>query len=137
MTPAQRKAAQQAFLTAYEKTANILTASEQANIDRNMVYYWLEHDEQFGFAYNLADKAANLNIEAEIHRRAIDGWDEPLVSAGKRVGTIRKYSDVLLMFYAKKRMPSYREKQTLDVNTTTKTVEIYKVRIPDNGRNES
>ncbi len=56
-----------------------------------------------------------MNIEAEIHRRAIEGWDEPIASAGKRLGVMRKYSDVLLIFYAKKRMPEYREKQSMEL----------------------
>src|SRR5260370_341720 len=66
LTPAQRLDAQAAFLEAYEKTANVLRAAEQAEISREIVYYWLEHDERFLFAYHLADAAANAHIEAEI-----------------------------------------------------------------------
>src|SRR5205807_601275 len=66
--------------------------------------------------YHLADAAANAHIEAEIRRRAMEGWDEPVYQQGARVGTVRKYSDTLLIFYAKRRMPEYREKQALDVN---------------------
>lgn len=116
MTEKQRIEAQAMFLTAYEKTANVLAAAEQAEIDRTLVYYWLEHDERFGLAYNLADKAANAHVEAEIRRRAIEGWDEPLVSAGKRLGTVRKYSDTLLIFYAKRRMPEYRDTASTTIN---------------------
>lgn len=115
LKPEQRIKAQATFLAAYEHTANVLRAAEQAEIDRTLVYYWLEHDENFHFAYHIADEAANKHIEAEIRRRAIEGWDEPLISAGKRLGTVRKYSDVLLMFYAKKRIPEYRDKQQSDV----------------------
>lgn len=118
MSAEQRIAAQAMFLAAYEETANILAAAEKAEIDRTLVYYWQEHDEQFGFAFNIADKAANSRVEAEIRRRAMEGWEEPLVSAGKRLGTVRKYSDTLLIFYAKRRMPEYRDKQQLDVTTT-------------------
>ena len=142
MTAAQRLEAQAAFLEAYEHTANVLRAAEQAEISREIVYYWLEHDEQFLFAYNLADKAANAHIEAEIRRRAIEGVVEPLVSQGQLVYeyepvldeqgnqrydkagkpmmkrgallTTRKYSDTLLIFYSKKRMPEYREKQQIE-----------------------
>ncbi len=138
MTAAQRIRAQAQFLDAYERTANILQASEQAEIDRTLVYYWQEHDEQFLFAFNIADKAANARIEAEIRRRAIEGVVEPIISQGQPVYEyepdldeegnqkldskgkpiykrgpmmmIRKYSDTLLIFYAKKRMPEYREK---------------------------
>jgi hypothetical protein len=116
MTAEQRDVAQQDFLKAYEKTANILTAAEQVNIDRTLVYYWLEHDEQFGLAFNLADKAANMNIEAEIHRRGVTGYQEPVWQLGKYCGEMTKYSDTLLIFYAKKRIPEYRDKQTVDVN---------------------
>ncbi len=120
MTAKQRLEAQSAFLEAYEKTANILRAAEQAEISREIVYYWLEHDEQFLMVFNLADKAANAHIEAEIRRRAIEGWEEPLVSAGKRLGTVRKYSDTLLIFYAKRRMPEYRDKQPdITINNVT------------------
>ena len=163
MTAKQRIAAQAAFLAAYERTANVLRAAEQAEISRILVYYWLEHDEQFLLAYNLADKAANAHIEAEIRRRAIDGVEEPVVSQGQiayeyepvldeegnqkydgkgrpmyqrgRMITTRKYSDTLLMFYAKRRMPEYRDKQPdININNNLHSREIYKYRIPDNGR---
>jgi hypothetical protein len=134
MNAKQRQDAQQAFLASYVQSANILTSCNEIGIDRSLIYYWQEHDEQFMLQFNRADAEANLMIEAEIKRRAIDGWDEPLVSAGKRVGTVRKYSDTLLIFLAKARMPKYREKQQLDINTNVKAVEIYKVRMPDNGR---
>lgn len=114
MTSKERKETQEAFLKAYEKTANILTAAEQVGIDRKLVYYWLEHDEQFGFAYNLADNAANMNIEAEIHRRGVQGWQEPVWQMGQYCGKITKYSDTLLIFYAKRRMPEYRDHQHIE-----------------------
>jgi hypothetical protein len=139
LKPEQRIKAQSLFLEAYERTANIVEAAKQAEIDRTLVYYWQEHDEQFSLAFNLADKAANARIEAEIRRRAMEGIEEPIVSQGQpvyeydpvldkdgnqrqdsrgklmwkrgRMLTTRKYSDTLLIFYAKRRMPEYRDKQ--------------------------
>ncbi len=163
MKPAQRKALQQAFLESYVQTANILTSCNELGISRTMIYYWQEHDTEFMLQFNQADAEANLMIEAEIKRRAIDGVVEPVVSAGQlayeyepmldeltgkqkldskgkpmwqrgAMITVRKYSDTLLIFLAKKRIPAYRDKSTLDVNTNVKAVEIYKVRMPDNGR---
>jgi hypothetical protein len=152
LTPAQRLDAQAAFLEAYEHSANMLRAAEQAEISREIVYYWLEHDERFLFAYHLADAAANAHIEAEIRRRAMEGVLEPVVSQGQLVYeyepvlddegnqkydskgkpiyergaliTVRKYSDTLLIFYAKRRMPEYREKQSVDVNTAGATQDM-------------
>ncbi len=117
MTAAQRIRAQASFLSSYEQTANVLQAAARTEIDRTLVYYWLEHDEAFTFAYHIADEAANRHIEAEIRRRAIDGWEEPVYQQGNLVGTVRKYSDTLLIFYAKRRMPEYREKHQLDVTS--------------------
>ncbi len=137
MKARERQQAQEAFLAQYEICANIVTAADEAGIDRSTVYYWQEHDEQFLFAFNRADAAANARIEAEIRSRAMDGWLEPLVSAGKYVTDVRKKSDTLLMFYAKKRMPEYRDKQPdVTVNNNLSGVEVYKVRIPDNGRDD-
>jgi len=134
MTPAQRIEAQATFLATYEKTANVLTAAEQTGISRVLVYYWLEHDEQFLLAYGLAEQAAKLNIEAEIHRLAVDGVEKPLVSMGgmvyegkgkeRKKVVIREYSDVLLMFYAKKKMPEYREKGVTINNVLPKVYEF-------------
>ena len=148
MTNHERLIAQAAFLTEYELCANIVTAAYRSGIDRKLVYYWQEHDESFSMAFNMADKAANAHIEAEIRRRAIDGVEEPVISQGQpvyeyepildeegkqrydskgkpmykrgRMLTIRKYSDTLLIFYAKRRMPEYREKGVQIVNVLPK-----------------
>ena len=127
---------QRLFLQAYAEHANVTLAARAAHIPRQRIYEWLEHDERFSLQFNQAKEEAKDTIRAEIYRRGVEGWDEAQFSAGKRMGTIRKYSDTLLIFHAKMLMPEYREKSTVDVNTTTKTVEIYKVRIPDNGRSE-
>ena len=134
MTTMQRKAAQAAFLAAFEKAANVTQACREAGIDRSTCYQWLEHDQQFSMLYHQAEQIANDAIRAEIFRRGHDGWDEDVYSFGKYQGTVRKYSDTLLIFLAKARMPEFREKSQLDVNTNARTVEIYRVRIPDNGR---
>jgi hypothetical protein len=36
-------------------------------------------------------------LEAEARRRAVEGVEEPVVSAGKLVCTVRRYSDTLLL----------------------------------------
>lgn len=158
MTAPQRIRAQAQFLAAYEHCANIIAAAEQSEIHRTLVYYWQEHDEIFGMAFNLADKAANAHIEAEIRRRGIEGVVEPVVSNGQlvyediavlddngdqkkddrgrpmwqrgRMITVRKYSDTLLIFYAKKRMPEYRDKSAT-VNVVLPTKEYHD--LPEDG----
>ena len=59
-----------------------------------------------------AEEAVALHrskIEQAIHKRAIEGWDEPRFSSRGQIGSVRRFSDVLLMFYAKRHIKEYRE----------------------------
>ncbi len=146
LTKQERAIAQEEFLKAFANTANVRAACMKAGINRNTVYQWAEHDENFSFAFKQAELDANDMIRGELFRRAVQGVDEPVVSVGKLVYvqdektkqmkplTIKKYSDTLLALLAKARMPEFRDKSTLDVNTKG-SVEVYTVRVPDNGRN--
>jgi hypothetical protein len=50
-------------------------------------------------------------LEEEARRRAVDGVLEPVYQGGEKVGTIRKYSDALLMLLLKgKRPDTFRER---------------------------
>jgi hypothetical protein len=99
------------------------TAVTQAGIDRRTVLYWIAHDADFAERYADANEDINDSFRAEIRRRAVEGIVEPLVSMGKIVYdtdkesptygkplTTRKYSDSLLMFQTKQRMPEYRDR---------------------------
>jgi len=55
-------------------------------------------------------------VREEIDRRARRGWSETVYQLAKRAGTVRKYSDTLLMFHAKARMPEYRDKQQVELS---------------------
>ncbi len=109
------KAKQKLFLAAYAQHGNVLLSAQEAGINRTTVYTWLEHDEDFFFAYNQAKEDAKDVLRAEIYRRGVAGWDEDVYQLGKYRGTVRKYSDTLLIFHSKALMQEYREKQQLDV----------------------
>jgi hypothetical protein len=111
---------QAAFLAAYAKSAIILTSAQEAGISRQTVYDWLEHDQAFSLAYHRAKEDARDIIRAEILRRGKDGWDEPVYQLAQYAGTVRKYSDTLLIFHAKMLMPEYREKQQIEHSGTVK-----------------
>lgn len=61
-------------------------------------------DPEFAAAWEEAAEQARGVIEAEIRRRAIEGWEEP-----GRNGPVRKYSDRLLELMARARLPEYRD----------------------------
>lgn len=131
LSKGQRQEAQEKFLKSFASNGNVRAACMSAGIDRSSVHYWSEHDEQFSMQYTLAKEDVNDAIRAEIFRRAMFGEEEPVVSMGKPVYkevtviengksvikreilTIKRKSDLLLMFQAKARMPEYREKSTI------------------------
>ena len=110
----ERQAIQAIFLATFERSANITESCKVAGIDRSTFYDWLEKYETFSLLYNQAKEIANDAVRAEIHRRGIEGYTEQVVIGGK-VQTVHKYSDTLLIFLAKARMPEFREKQQVEV----------------------
>lgn len=128
-----------AFLASFARHGIVSRACKDAEIDRSLVYQWKEHDDDFLIRYNIALEEAKDAIREEVRKRAQDGWDEDVYQLGKYAGKVHKYSDTLLIFHAKMLMPEYRDKQQVELTGPNggplQTVEIYKVRLPDNGRN--
>lgn len=110
---AQRK---KRFLAAYAQRGNISQAAKAAGVPRRTIYGWREHDEGFVLALAEATLEANDAVDLEIRRRAVEGWNDPVYQMGVRVGSVRKYSDVLLIFLAKRLMPEYRDTLAIDVS---------------------
>lgn len=75
-------------------------------------------DPDFADACELALEVFRDSIEETIIDRAIHGWEEPVVSAGKVVTKVRKFDNRLLELLAKRHITAYRDKQQLDVNVS-------------------
>jgi hypothetical protein len=106
------------FLAHYRLTGNVTAACELAGISRRQVVYeWREHDETFLNAFQEAGLEATDRLEEEARRRAHDGFEEPVFQGGKQVGTIRRYSDTLLVTLLKARAPE-RFRERVDVRRT-------------------
>ena len=56
-----------------------------------------------------AEAAHKDLIEKTIHQRAIEGWDEPRFGKLGVIGKVRRFSDQLLVAYARRHIPEYRE----------------------------
>ncbi len=110
LTQEEHAVAQETFLATYAKHGNVKAACDTAGISRTTVYRWLEHDETFSLRHEQAKADYCDSLRHEIHRRAHDGVLKPVYQRGEKVGAIREYSDTLLIFQAKARMPEYREK---------------------------
>lgn len=131
MTKEERLATQEKFLKVLSMTANIRAACMAAGIDRSLVYYWQEHDTEFGMKFNIANTEANDLLFAAAWERGVKGVEKPVVSMGRQVFVEgvgedgnkkmkplmeRVYSDSLLSLLLKARLPEFRDKQHIDAD---------------------
>lgn len=76
-------------------------------------------DPEFARAWDAAIENARGEVEYELHRRAVEGWEEPVYGGRykeKIIGSVRKYSDRLLELRAKGLLPQYREGASVQLN---------------------
>ena len=110
---------QQAFLKALTETASVIKACHRARVTRSVVYEWRDENKDFAKLWDAALDLASDVLEDEAVRRAHDGWLKPVYQKGRRVGTIREFSDSLLMFMLKARRPKrFRDNIKIDANVT-------------------
>lgn len=117
-----------AFLRAFAVRGIVLDGLQAARVSRDLVTtYWRKDDEWFEALYQAAIGEARDRIEAEAFRRAVDGYDEPVIYQGQptrlvdgetgeeRFLTIRKYSDSLMALLLKGADPAkYRENHKVE-----------------------
>ena len=121
---------QVAFIEAYRNIGIISEAARVAEVDRSKHYKWME-DPLYAAAFNQAHADSLEAIEKEMRRRAVEGTFEPVfykgqacyevdpVTGEKRQLGLRRYSDTLLIFYAKGAMPDkYAERVKTESNST-------------------
>jgi len=104
---------QSVFLDHLRKSANVSDAARAAGIDRKTAYNWRHGDELFCEKWKQALEEATDLLEAEARRRAIHGYEEPLLYGGRLVCdaegnpvTRTRYSDGLLRMLLRAHRPS-------------------------------
>ena len=115
------------FLAEFALGCNIKDAAKVARVGRTTVHYAREQDAVFSAAFEAMREEAADRIRAEVSRRAIDGWEEPVFGrVGKDqdgiVGYVRKFDSALLARLAVAHCPEFRTKeqaaQTVNINIT-------------------
>lgn len=100
-----------AFLAAYGRLGTVLAAAEASNVHRQSHRNWMANDPRYAAAFEAAKDESIERMEHEARRRAVAGWEEPVYHQGQVVGTVRKFSDLLLIFMLKAARPEvYRER---------------------------
>lgn len=103
-----------AFLAALAETGNVSHAARAAKASRSRAYQLKAEDPDFAAEWCDALETATDALDAEARRRALDGVETPHFHQGQVAGTVRKYSDTLLMFLLRAHRPDlYRERAGL------------------------
>ena len=100
-----RKAQQTAFLSAFRRTVSVTSAAKEAGVSRSTHYNWIDTDPEYAEQVEAVNEELADALEQEAHRRAVEGVEEPVFCRGERVGSIRKYSDPLLILLLKAKRP--------------------------------
>lgn len=112
-TPEKRAA----FLQALSETCNVKRSCELANVPRRTVYNWRAEDPAFADQFDEAKSMGGDALEDEAVRRASEGIDEQVFYQGECVGTVKRYSDTLLIFLLKGAKPElYKDRVAAEVS---------------------
>lgn len=103
------------FLTALAETGSVTRACKAISISRETAYTWREDNPEFAKNWEIAKERSLDMLEDEAVRRATKGTKEPVFHQGEVCGTVKKYSDTLLIFLLKGGRP---EKYRDNVNMT-------------------
>lgn len=94
------------FLAILSECASVIESCRQTPLNRATVYRWRHADPEFRKAWDEAVELGTDALEDEAIRRAHKGVRKPVYQQGRRVGTVREFSDTLLIFMLKARRPS-------------------------------
>lgn len=110
--------AQRRFLDAFKEWGTIRAGCKYADISRKTFEGWMSRDVAFRGNFEEAVQEYNDLLKVEIHRRAVQGVPrtKKVFYRGELVDEYQEleYSDNLLMFHAKSKMPEYRDRVAPD-----------------------
>lgn len=116
MTQLSKASRYDKFLELLAETGHVVRSCELAGVSRTHAYRMRNSDPDFAALWDEALTLAVGTIEDEAHRRAVHGVDTPVYYKGEECGSVRKYSDTLLMFLLKAHKPEkYRERYNVNV----------------------
>jgi hypothetical protein len=109
----------QEFIDLIASGSTVVDACKGVGYGYTQAYEYRKQDEAFDAAWTDADEAAVQRMEKEADRRAIIGVEKPVWYQGQEVGTIREFSDTLLIFRLKAKRPDvYRDRAEVNVTVT-------------------
>lgn len=106
----------ESFLHVMALSGNFSKACRELRLNPTTVFALRHSDEEFGKRYNDAMRVAAEGWEAEVARRAFEGYERPVYQQGMLVGQQREFSDSLAAMLLKGAKPErYRERSSSEV----------------------
>ena len=113
------------FLQSLSEGMSVSASCQKASVPRRTVYEWRDRSESFKAAWEAAVEEGTDLLEDEARRRAVQGTEKPVFYQGIQCGSIREYSDTLLIFTLKARRPTkYRDNAPLDIPRSNPLVDL-------------
>ncbi|MGE0294810.1 MAG: hypothetical protein AB7P97_20865 [Hyphomonadaceae bacterium] len=131
----QMEARKRAFLDALAITGVVTSACEATGVARKTAYHWRDADPDFADQWDEAIATSTDRLEAEAHRRAVLGVEEPVFHRGQLVfkrdadgevvrdsngepvpATVSRRSDRLLELMLMAKRPEQYGRKTVDLN---------------------
>jgi len=107
--------AREMFLAKFRECCNVSESARHAGVARTTVNRWRVEMPEFAAAWADAEQDAIDRLEREAWRRAVDGYDEPVVHQGVVVDSFKKYSDKMLEILLKGHKPEkYVERKQIE-----------------------
>lgn len=120
---------------------NISQACKVCKIGRTAIYEWRDADPLFAAKLATAIERGIDETEDEAHRRAMLGYDEPIVYQGEiqkvrgKVQTVKRFSDYLLARYLAAKRAAWRVGRTEITGAEGEPLQNNAIIVlPDNGR---
>jgi hypothetical protein len=107
-----------AFLEKLSETGNVSEAARASKVSRSHAYALKLADLAFAAEWTDALESATDVLEAEARHRAVTGVEQPHFHQGQVTGSVRKYSDSLLMFLLKAHRPEKYRDRSVDAKGT-------------------
>lgn len=111
--------AQERYLDVLRRTGRKMDAARAAGIQYETARHYINKN-----IFQMADRVEEAMesyrdlVEAEIHRRAIEGVPTPIIGGKDRdeiITYVQTYSDRLLEFHARRHISAYRQSQQIDL----------------------
>lgn len=100
-----RRTLKNQVVAGYAATGRIMRTCKSVGVSPSTHYAWLESDPEYAAAIDTAHKLFCESMEEEADRRAMAGRDKEIYHRGELVGTVKEFSDLLLIFRMKGEMP--------------------------------